>query len=115
MAEFLLKKPLFPGKGELDQLSKIFDVLGQPTEKRWPGFSELPVAKKLNLAGNKTNYLRSKFPKAAFAGGPTLSDAGFDLLNRWVMAHLNMPWERRPPLPALVLLDCRSREGFTFR
>ena len=82
MAEFLTKKPFFMGKGELDQIRQIFEVLGQPTEERWPGFSKLPVAAKLNLVGSKTNRLRSKFPKAQFAGGPTLSDAGFDLLNR---------------------------------
>lgn len=48
-AELLLKEPLFDGKGELDQLSKIAHLLGAPSEKRWPGFSQLPHAKRLSF------------------------------------------------------------------
>ncbi|XP_010484068.1 PREDICTED: cyclin-dependent kinase G1-like isoform X2 [Camelina sativa] len=45
MAELLSQKPLFPGKSELDQLQKIFSVLGTPNEANWPGFSSFPNAK----------------------------------------------------------------------
>ncbi|KAF5302706.1 hypothetical protein FQR65_LT08448 [Abscondita terminalis] len=42
LAEMINKKPLFPGDSEIDQLYKIFKVLGTPDEKIWPGVSRLP-------------------------------------------------------------------------
>ena len=44
MAELLSKQILFPGKGEIDQLKLIFDLLGNPTEQVWPGWKKLPNA-----------------------------------------------------------------------
>jgi len=41
-AELLLREPLFRGETEIDQLSKIFSVLGTPAEENWPGVSSLP-------------------------------------------------------------------------
>ena len=35
-AELFLRKPLFPGQYEMDQLSRIFDVIGTPGEEEWP-------------------------------------------------------------------------------
>lgn len=35
-AELFLRKPLFPGQYEMDQLSRIFDILGTPNEQDWP-------------------------------------------------------------------------------
>ena len=35
-AELFLRKPLFPGQYEMDQLSRIFDVIGTPAEEEWP-------------------------------------------------------------------------------
>ena len=32
LAELIMRKPLFPGQYEVDQLGKIFEVLGTPTE-----------------------------------------------------------------------------------
>ncbi|XP_058058343.1 cyclin-dependent kinase 2 [Anopheles bellator] len=40
-AEMILKRPLFPGDSEIDQLYKIFRQLGTPTENIWPGVSHL--------------------------------------------------------------------------
>ncbi|EIW53030.1 Pkinase-domain-containing protein [Trametes versicolor FP-101664 SS1] len=34
--------PLFPGDSEIDQIFKIFRVLGTPNEEVWPGVSQLP-------------------------------------------------------------------------
>jgi len=42
MGEILLKKPLFPGSNEIDQLQRIFRSQGTPTEEIWPGVSQLP-------------------------------------------------------------------------
>jgi cyclin-dependent kinase 12/13 len=48
-AEFLLKKPLFPGRTEQDQLSKIFELCGSPNEENWPGVSKLPLYKTMAI------------------------------------------------------------------
>lgn len=39
---FTLSGPLFPGQTVLDQLGRIFRVLGTPTDDSWPGVSLLP-------------------------------------------------------------------------
>jgi len=42
LAEMLLRCPFVPGDTDLDQLSKIFQALGTPTDEVWPGHRELP-------------------------------------------------------------------------
>lgn len=34
--------PLFPGDSEIDQIFKIFRIMGTPDEDCWPGVSQLP-------------------------------------------------------------------------
>ncbi|KAI8620621.1 kinase-like domain-containing protein, partial [Chytriomyces sp. MP71] len=41
-AELSLKHPLFPGDSEIDEIFRIFRVLGTPNEDIWPGISALP-------------------------------------------------------------------------
>lgn len=36
LAELLLRVPFLPGESDLDQLSRIFQVFGTPTEENWP-------------------------------------------------------------------------------
>ncbi|KAL1203984.1 Cyclin-dependent kinase G1 [Cardamine amara subsp. amara] len=108
MAELLSQKPLFPGKSELDQLQKIFAVLGTPNEAIWPGFSSFPNAK-AKFPAQPYNMLRKKFPAISFVGGQILSERGFDLLNGLltldpekrltVEEALNHGWFREVPLP----------------
>lgn len=40
-AEMASKKPLFHGDSEIDQLFKIFQILGTPNDEVWPGVTEL--------------------------------------------------------------------------
>jgi cell division cycle 2-like len=49
-AELLLRKPLFMGEGEVDQISKVFRLIGAPTEKRWPGYASLPLSGKISAS-----------------------------------------------------------------
>ncbi|CAH9108488.1 unnamed protein product [Cuscuta europaea] len=108
MAEFLSKEPLFNGKSEIEQLDKIFKILGTPNETIWPGFSKLPGVK-ISFVKHQYNLLRKKFPATSFTGSPVLSDAGLDLLNKLltfdpekritVEAALNHEWFREVPLP----------------
>ncbi|KAF1765780.1 hypothetical protein GCK72_005733 [Caenorhabditis remanei] len=76
MAEFILLKPLFPGRGELEQIKKIFMELGTPTEAIWPGVTELDGWKALTFEKYPYNQLRKKF-----LAGRLLNDTGFKLLN----------------------------------
>ena len=47
--ELVAGKPLFPGEGELDQISRIFSTLGAPNEQIWPGCtSQLPHISKVS-------------------------------------------------------------------
>ncbi|CAA2970061.1 cyclin-dependent kinase G-2-like isoform X1 [Olea europaea subsp. europaea] len=97
MAELLSKEPLFNGKTELDQLNKIYRILGKPNEDISHGVN------------HKHNPLRRKFPATSFTGSPVLSEAGFDLLSKLLTydpekritadAALNHEWFREVPLP----------------
>lgn len=56
VAELLLRVPFLPGESDLDQLTKIFQALGSPTEEIWP-------VRKLNLDNSVTSQrtLKIKF------------------------------------------------------
>jgi len=43
--EIVTKKPLFQGKSEVDQLFKIFKILGTPANATWQGCNDLPEMK----------------------------------------------------------------------
>ena len=42
LAELLLRRAWFPGDTDLDQLGKIFQALGTPSQDNWPGCTALP-------------------------------------------------------------------------
>ena len=42
LAELLLRVPFVAGETDLDQLAKIFQALGTPTEETWPDHTSLP-------------------------------------------------------------------------
>ncbi|KAJ3220395.1 Cyclin-dependent kinase 11A [Dinochytrium kinnereticum] len=58
-AELVNKEPMAPGRSEIDQLNKIFKLLGTPNEKIWPGFMDLPAAKAVTFV----NQPESPLPK----------------------------------------------------
>ncbi|CAM9885181.1 unnamed protein product [Chrysoparadoxa australica] len=41
-AELMLRRPLFAGTTDAEQVAKIFQIMGTPTEKNWPHHSSLP-------------------------------------------------------------------------
>ncbi|KAL9096594.1 MAG: hypothetical protein Q9165_001081 [Trypethelium subeluteriae] len=73
-AELLTKDPLFQGSRELDQLLKIFDLLGPPTAESWPTFRRLPNARAMKLPSSPSPHpspqqsLRRKFPILTSSG-----------------------------------------------
>lgn len=99
-AELVLGQPIFPGKGEIDQMDKIISVLGLPTTKIWPDLSKLPHASKLPSKGNEYNLLDKVFS--------SLSPSGVDLMDRLLtydpskrisaLDALNHQFFKEPPL-----------------
>ncbi|MQM09191.1 hypothetical protein Taro_042059 [Colocasia esculenta] len=107
MAELLRRVPLFPGTNELDQLHRIFGVLGVPDEATWPDFTSLCAKMGVRLTSGCgrpcTGKLKKLLPRAS------LSEAGHDLLVRLlaydprrrltVEEALNHPWFQEMPAP----------------
>lgn len=109
MAELALQEPLFMGRNEADQISKIFRTLGHPSSSSWPGVTQLPLyAKTLRSsrwkgdAGRESTAWRQRFPSSIATG------AFIDLLSQLlcydptqrITAHeaISHPWftEERP-------------------
>ena len=109
LAELLSRDPLLPGRSELEQIDKMFKLLGTPNERVWPQFADMPVVRKARFVQQPYNFLRNRFPAFTPDGRPALSEAGFDLLNR-LLAYdparrisaadaLQHPWFSEVPLP----------------
>ncbi|EFA74779.1 putative protein serine/threonine kinase [Heterostelium album PN500] len=73
-AEIISREVLLPGTSEIDQLDRIFKLLGTPNEQIWDGFNKLPLVKNLNLIPQPYNNLKNKFPH--------ITDQTYDLLSR---------------------------------
>ncbi|KAK3340090.1 kinase-like domain-containing protein [Neurospora tetraspora] len=80
--ELLTREPLLQGKNEVDELTKIFELCGLPTDESWPGFRRLPNARSLRLPSSSTKpapqtttttLIRAKFPLLTTAGVSLLS------------------------------------------
>lgn len=76
--EFLLMNPLFAGKSDIEQLNKIFKLLGTPNEKIWPGYNSLPCVQKMKFVDFPIANFRNKFPREM------LSDKGLNLLRQFL-------------------------------
>jgi len=75
-AEIVTKRPLFPGKNEEDQLTKIFKIRGTPDSNSWPGIGELP--------GFKSDFpMFEKDDLSKYV--PGLDEEGMDLLEKMLM------------------------------
>lgn len=71
--ELLSNEPLFPGRSEKDQIELIVNLLGTPNESIWPGFSSLPIAKRISLKKQPYNNIKQKYH--------WLSDIGIKLIH----------------------------------
>ncbi|KAL9875152.1 cyclin-dependent kinase 5 homolog isoform X2 [Glossina fuscipes] len=73
-------RPLFPGSDVLDQLMKIFRVLGTPTEESWPGVTHLSDYVALPHFPAITSWSQIV---------PRLSSKGRDLLQKLLVCRPN--------------------------
>ena len=75
-------QPLMAGHGEIDQVKKLFELLGTPDETTWPGCSELYFLAKYKQRPQPFHRLRDRFKRgASFTSATALSDAGLDLMS----------------------------------
>ncbi|KAJ5462629.1 hypothetical protein N7475_007573 [Penicillium sp. IBT 31633x] len=70
-AEMCTRKALFSGDSEIDQIFKIFRLLGTPDEENWPGITAFP--------DYKATFPKWKRPSVHLV--PGLERAGSELLN----------------------------------
>ena len=114
MAELILREPLICGKSEIDQLERMFKIVGTPTDENWPGWRELKYAKKYQqvYSKNQSCKLRDKFPIMPLSKDDPmyLTDTGLDLLKRLFTLNpdkrisaeeaLKHPWFNELPMVA---------------
>ncbi|KAL6773745.1 CDKA1 [Auxenochlorella protothecoides x Auxenochlorella symbiontica] len=101
-AEMALQKPLFPGDSEIDELLKIFQLLGTPDETVWPGVSQLPDYKSIFPQWR---------PKPLAPLIPGLCPAGIDLLSRLLEYDPNRRITARAALDHVYFDDLRAARG----
>uniref|UniRef100_A0A7N8YEG2 Cyclin-dependent kinase 7 n=1 Tax=Mastacembelus armatus TaxID=205130 RepID=A0A7N8YEG2_9TELE len=100
LAELLLRIPFLAGDSDLEQLTKIFEALGTPTEETWPGLTSLP------------DYVSFKI----FPGTPLehiFSAAGDDLLELLQGLFTFNPSTRTTATQALKMKYFSNRPGPT--
>ena len=84
--ELICKDAIMQGQGEIDQIGKIFELLGVPTEENWPLFEKLPNAGMFRWRKREDEQpeIYKKFPvNAPVSSSQAFLDSnGFDLLRK---------------------------------
>lgn len=99
--ELLHHAPLFPGENDIDQIYRVLQVMGTPSEENWPGVRELPDYNKITFPTLKPLPLRSLLPNASPAALSLLSKfLVYDPAKRISATEaLNDPYFFTEPLP----------------
>ncbi|KAJ2366963.1 hypothetical protein H4S02_002145 [Coemansia sp. RSA 2611] len=63
--ELLTHKPFMPGTTEAEQMRLIAETIGAPSERIWPGFSRLPLARSIAVPDCRLNNLKIKVRNAS--------------------------------------------------
>ncbi|KAJ2986045.1 hypothetical protein NUW58_g5219 [Xylaria curta] len=115
MVEIFTRHAIFPGDGgEISQLEKIWNILGTPNRREWPGLADTPWFELLRPGYRKPNVFAEKYrerlPAAAFdlladmfRFDPTRRPSAAD-----VLAHRYFTIEQPPPRQAVELKDIKG-------
>lgn len=115
MVEIFTRHAIFPGDGgEISQLEKIYNILGTPNRKEWPGLADTPWFELLRPSYRKLNVFADKYrervPAAAFdllaemfQYDPTKRPSAADVLK-----HPYFTIEQPPPRQAVEYVTTRS-------
>ncbi|KAI0442645.1 kinase-like domain-containing protein [Xylaria telfairii] len=115
MVEIFTRHAIFPGDGgEISQLEKIYNILGTPNRKEWPGLADTPWFELLRPGYRKPNVFADKYKERVPA-------AAFDLLAEMfqydpikrpsaadVLEHPYFTVEQPPPRQAVELKDIKG-------
>ncbi|KAI8623791.1 Pkinase-domain-containing protein [Xylariaceae sp. FL1651] len=115
MVEIFTRHAIFPGDGgEISQLEKIYNVLGTPNRREWPGLVDTPWFELLRPGYRKPNVFAEKYRER-------LPAAAFDLLAEMfqydplkrpsaadVLEHPYFTIEQPPPRQAIELKDIKG-------
>ncbi|TGJ87957.1 hypothetical protein E0Z10_g812 [Xylaria hypoxylon] len=115
MVEIFTRHAIFPGDGgEISQLEKIYNILGTPNRKDWPGLADTPWFELLRPSYRKPNVFADKYRERVPA-------AAFDLLAEMfqydpikrpsaadVLEHPYFIVEQPPPRQAVELKDIKG-------
>uniref|UniRef100_A0A3Q2CYN4 Cyclin-dependent kinase 21 n=1 Tax=Cyprinodon variegatus TaxID=28743 RepID=A0A3Q2CYN4_CYPVA len=96
-AELFLLRPLFKGYSEVQQLQKIFEVIGLPSEEEWPQESPISYSESLGPRGSVTKLL------------PNLDQDENDLLFRCLSFDPSRRISAANALEPELLLSCDYR------
>lgn len=104
LCEVLSLRRAFGGRNVIDQLNRIFDVLGTPSDSLWPTASALPDFKKISFDSREPRGMINVVPRATICGDlQSVIDAtvSLDPAKRVSAAMcLEMPWFASMPLLA---------------
>ncbi|KAI0525574.1 Pkinase-domain-containing protein [Xylaria bambusicola] len=115
MVEIFTRHAIFPGDGgEISQLEKIYNVLGTPNRKEWPGLADTPWFELLRPDYRKPNVFADKYRDR-------VPPAAFDLLAEMfkydpakrpsaagVLEHPYFTTEQPPPRQAVELKEIKG-------
>lgn len=62
LAELIMLAPIFPGSNDIDQIFRVFQVMGTPTETSWPGVESLPDFSKVTFPSMEPMDFRVLMP-----------------------------------------------------
>uniref|UniRef100_M4B398 Cyclin-dependent kinase 2 homolog n=1 Tax=Hyaloperonospora arabidopsidis (strain Emoy2) TaxID=559515 RepID=M4B398_HYAAE len=105
-AELYIGHPIFQGKTELEQITKIFDVCGTPTTESWPDYKFLTHSSTFVPDKSKPKRLREFLMREATARKRILPKGALELIE----ALLVLDPEQR-----LTASDCLSAQYFNVR
>lgn len=100
LTELCTLRPLFPGATVLDQLSKIMDVLGTPTDDSWPKARMLPDYHKVKFDCRDGVGLRKVVPCLDGSDGCGGSSTSSDGVGKFQLTNL---------VESLVVMDPEKR------
>ena len=105
LCEVLSLCKVFMGRNDIDQLNRIFDVLGTPSDTLWPTASTLPDFRKIRFDPREPQGMKSVVPRATICDDlQCIIDAtvSLDPATRIAAAKcLEMPWFASMPLIAI--------------